>query len=209
MMVLFHLHNPAEPAFMATCNLCSCEMDPGSGWRCESCPDFDACDACQARSPHPHPCRRASAPRDVTRLMSPEERAERAAQLARTMELLVHASSCPAGAACPSANCRKVRALFAHAHACPTKALGGCKACRRLWTLLSVHAKTCANPACAVPRCRDLRAYRRKSIAHEDERRRAAFAKQRAMALAEGGAGGAGGGGGGGAAAGAGAGAKK
>ena len=46
------------------------------------------------------------------------ERAERAAQLARTMALLRHASGC-ADARCASSNCAKVKALFQHAGACP------------------------------------------------------------------------------------------
>ena len=197
MMVLFHLHNPSEAAFVATCNVCACELDPGSGYRCEVCPDFDCCDACKERRPHPHPLRKASAKRDTSRAMTAEERHQRAAQLQRTMELLVHASSCNAGMVpgsppCNSANCQKVRQLFQHSHECRVKAMGGCPACRRLWTLLSVHAKQCANPQCVVPRCRDLRAYRRKTMAHDDERRRAAFAHQRAMAQQEGGGGGGG-----------------
>ena len=38
MMVLYHLNNPSEPAFVASCNVCSRELEPGKGWRCETCP---------------------------------------------------------------------------------------------------------------------------------------------------------------------------
>ena len=30
MMVLYHLHNPSEPAFVATCNVCQRELEPGT-----------------------------------------------------------------------------------------------------------------------------------------------------------------------------------
>lgn len=56
MMVLYHLHNPEEPAFAATCNNCNMEMEPGTGWRCTVCPDFDMCNNCKMmQAAHPHP----------------------------------------------------------------------------------------------------------------------------------------------------------
>ena len=61
--------------------------------------------------------------------MTEEERNERAAQLQRTMALLVHASAC-ANQNCPSSNCGKVKMLFQHAVSCQRKVTGGCQLCR-------------------------------------------------------------------------------
>ena len=58
-----------------------------------------------------------------------EERVERQQQLARTMNLLVHASSCQLEQ-CASSNCAKVKKLFQHAVSCPAKVTGGCQLCK-------------------------------------------------------------------------------
>ena len=180
MMVLFHLHNPTEPAYVATCNLCSQEMDPGTGWRCETCPDFDVCDTCRNTRGHAHPLRPQGNRRDTTRVMSKEERQARMKQLQRTMELLVHASGCQSDR-CTSSNCANVKNLFSHAYTCPVRAAGGCNLCRKLWTLLQVHAKQCFQANCPVPRCKDLKEYRRRAAEQIEERRRQAFAHYRSI----------------------------
>jgi E1A/CREB-binding protein len=84
---------------------------------------------------------------DETRArMTEEERAERSAQLARTMALLVHASGC-ASPDCASSNCAKVKGLFHHAVSCPLKVAGGCQLCR--W-VLETRALPCPCP-CPAP----------------------------------------------------------
>ena len=57
MMVLYHLHNPSAPAFTTSCNVCNAEIEPGAGWRCTVCSDFDICTACKTHTGHPHPLR--------------------------------------------------------------------------------------------------------------------------------------------------------
>jgi len=57
MMVLYHLHNPTAPAFVTTCNICHLDIETGQGWRCETCPDYDVCNACYQKDggvDHPH-----------------------------------------------------------------------------------------------------------------------------------------------------------
>lgn len=49
MMVLYHLHNPDEPAFASNCNGCSKDIEPGRGWRCTVCSDYDLCEICYKR----------------------------------------------------------------------------------------------------------------------------------------------------------------
>jgi len=60
MMILWHLHSPAIPAYAHTCNACEADIGCGIRWHCETCYDFDVCDACHNRAhrggtPHPHP----------------------------------------------------------------------------------------------------------------------------------------------------------
>lgn len=55
MMVLYHLHNPDAPAFVCTCNTCGVEIEPGQGFRCTVCQDFDMCGNCRISAGHPHP----------------------------------------------------------------------------------------------------------------------------------------------------------
>jgi E1A/CREB-binding protein len=67
---------------------------------------------------------------DETRTrISEDERLARAAQLQRTMQLLVHASECR-DPHCVSSNCRKIKEMFMHAHSCKVKVTGGCQLCR-------------------------------------------------------------------------------
>jgi len=55
MMVLYHLHNPDAPAFVCTCNQCGVEIEPGQGFRCTVCQDFDMCANCRMTAGHQHP----------------------------------------------------------------------------------------------------------------------------------------------------------
>jgi len=66
---------------------------------------------------------------DTTDRLSEDDRANRAAQLQRTMGLLLHVSRCH-DAQCPSTNCRRIKQLFEHAVKCQIKVSGGCTSCR-------------------------------------------------------------------------------
>ena len=55
MMVLYHIHNPHVSAFASSCNSCHIEIQPGTGWHCNQCPDFDICTNCKNTKGHPHP----------------------------------------------------------------------------------------------------------------------------------------------------------
>eukprot|EP00239_Pterosperma_sp_CCMP1384_P009689 CAMPEP_0197866002 /NCGR_PEP_ID=MMETSP1438-20131217/43976_1 /TAXON_ID=1461541 /ORGANISM="Pterosperma sp., Strain CCMP1384" /LENGTH=1499 /DNA_ID=CAMNT_0043484531 /DNA_START=201 /DNA_END=4700 /DNA_ORIENTATION=- len=180
MMVLYHLHNPSEPAFVSTCNICSGEISGGAGWRCTVCQDFDMCDNCHRNNTHPHelkPHRDTKKANGEGRPMTDQDRRARLANLQRTMALLVHASSCSVQN-CPTVDCYKVKTLFKHGMECTRKAGGGCHYCRRMCTLLQVHAKNCRDDNCQVPRCRDLKSYRRMQHEQMEARRR-----QAAMAM--------------------------
>ena len=83
--------------------------------------------------------------------LTEKERTERSLQLQRTMALLVHACDCK-NPNCSSSSCRKVRQLFQHAVQCQLKVTGGCQLCKKMWCLLNLHAKSCTNANCSVPR---------------------------------------------------------
>jgi Histone acetylation protein/Bromodomain/Zinc finger, ZZ type len=55
MMILFHLQNPMIPAYAVLCNLCEGDIGAGMRWHCDSCIDFDVCQACKERHGHVHP----------------------------------------------------------------------------------------------------------------------------------------------------------
>jgi len=178
MMVLYHLHNPSAPAFTSSCNVCSRELEPGQGYRCTVCPDYDVCISCKSKPEfkHEHELKKHSGDLTRVRRISDEERRARQEQLRKTMQLLVHASSCK-DPKCPHPSCMKVKMLFQHSLNCQLKATGGCHYCRRMWALLQLHAKSCTVRNCPVPRCRDLKQYRRYAQAQAEKRRRMHYHK--------------------------------
>ena len=184
MMVLYHLHNPAAPAFVCTCNVCGQEIEPGTGYRCYDCSDYDVCERC-IRAPnfsHPHPLKRVGEPKEGVGLCNQQSaaRSQRSEQLRRTMQLLVHTSQCK-DPNCGSQNCKRVKMLFKHGLECKVKYQGGCNLCRRMWALLQIHAKSCRVENCPVPRCLDLRAHARRQQQHVEQRRRAAYQQMMLM----------------------------
>ncbi|KAJ7544850.1 hypothetical protein O6H91_09G096200 [Diphasiastrum complanatum] len=186
MMVLYHLHNPTAPAFVTTCNMCHRDIETGHGWRCETCPDYDVCNACYQKDevkkhPHkltPHP---SAAERNA---QNKEARQKRVFQLRKMLELLVHASQCCA-IQCQYPKCRSVKGLFRHGTMCRTRASGGCGMCKRMWHLLQLHARACKESECRVPRCKDLKEHLRRLQQQSDSRRRAAVNEMMRQRAAE------------------------
>ena len=181
LMTLYHLHNPAAPAYVYVCNHCQKDITSGHRWHCETCSDFDVCDNCHKNKKHEHPLaaiavqKIAESKEDAAK--NRKAQAERARSIQLHMQLLVHASGCN-GTTCPSANCAKMKALLKHGASCQVRAAGGCPICRRVWALLQVHARQCRTPKCAVPRCKDLKEHMRRLQRQQeqmDDRRRHAF----------------------------------
>eukprot|EP01018_Ginkgo_biloba_P020002 Gb_02923 [translate_table: standard] len=186
MMVLYHLHNPTAPAFVTTCNMCHHDIETGQGWRCETCPDFDICNACYQKDdfvkhPHkltPHP---SMADRDA---QNQEARQQRVLQLRKMLDLLVHASQCRSSQ-CLYPNCRRVKGLFRHGMQCGVRASGGCPLCKKMWYLLQLHARACKESECRVPRCKDLKEHLRRLQHQMESRRRAAVMEMMRQRAAE------------------------
>lgn len=212
MMVLYHLHNPAAPSFVHTCNNCGEFITTGRRWACQTCQttdEFDLCDKCHGIqsvvNSHPHQLMPYSTTGSADRNMVDEDAAardERNKSVMMHMRLLVHASEC-AEAKCESKNCHKMKALLRHGARCTVRATGGCHVCKRIWALLQIHARQCRmrREQCPVPRCPDLKEHLRNaqyaSSSRTDHRRIAAEKRRReAAAQARQAAAGAGGGGG-------------
>ncbi|KAL8136990.1 hypothetical protein V2J09_002991, partial [Rumex salicifolius] len=186
MMVLYHLHNPTAPAFVITCNICHLDIESGQGWRCETCSDYDVCNACYQKEggiDHPHKLTNhpSLADRDA---QNKEARQQRVVQLRKMLDLLVHASQCRS-ALCQYPNCRKVKGLFRHGIQCKVRASAGCVLCKKMWYLLQLHARACKETLCHVPRCRDLREHLRRLQQQSDSRRRAAVMEMMRQRAAE------------------------
>uniref|UniRef100_A0A7N0UX03 histone acetyltransferase n=1 Tax=Kalanchoe fedtschenkoi TaxID=63787 RepID=A0A7N0UX03_KALFE len=124
LMVLYHLHKPTAPAFVATCNICIKDIEAGQGWRCEICPEYDVCNSCYQKG--------------ALDMITPEM---------KKLDLLAHASQCRS-ALCQHPNCRKVKGLFRHGIMCKTRASGECGACKKMWYLLQLHARACKESEC-------------------------------------------------------------
>ncbi|CAD5186956.1 unnamed protein product [Musa acuminata subsp. malaccensis] len=185
MMVLYHLHNPTAPAFVTTCNVCHHDIEAGQGWRCETCPDFDVCNACYQKGGIDHPHMLTNHPSTADRdAQNKEARAKRVLQLRKMLDLLVHASQCRSPQ-CQYPNCRKVKGLFRHGIQCRTRASGGCVLCKKIWYLLQIHSRACKESECSVPRCRDLKEHLRRLQQQSDSRRRAAVMEMMRQRAAE------------------------
>ncbi|KAK1614711.1 hypothetical protein QYE76_020228 [Lolium multiflorum] len=179
MMVLYHLHNPSVPLFVNTCIICAHDIETGQGWRCEVCPDFDVCNVCYQKGAVNHPHKLTNRPSDDDPdAENKEARQVRVSQLRKMLDLLVHASTCRSGSwtGCkyPNSNCRKVKGLFRHGMLCKTRASGGCALCKKMWYMLQLHAQSCRDSGCIVPRCRDVKEHLRRLQQQYDSRRRAA-----------------------------------
>ncbi|KAG9142979.1 hypothetical protein Leryth_006238 [Lithospermum erythrorhizon] len=161
-------------------------LETGQGWRCETCPDYDVCNACYSKYcgiNHPHKLTNhpSMADRDA---QNKEARQLRVTQLKKMLELLVHASRCHF-LLCEFPDCHKVKGLFRHGMQCKLRASGGCPLCKRMWHLLQLHARACKESECDVPRCRDLKGHLMRLQQQSDSRRRAAVVEMMRQRAAE------------------------
>ncbi|KAH6803879.1 BTB and TAZ domain protein 4 [Perilla frutescens var. frutescens] len=72
---------------------------------------------------------------------------------------------------CEYAACKGLEALVRHFAGCKMRGPGGCIHCKRMWQILELHSRLCANSDdCKVPLCRNFRQRRRKQNKKEDVR---------------------------------------
>ncbi|KAK4262396.1 hypothetical protein QN277_027961 [Acacia crassicarpa] len=61
-------------------------------------------------------------------------------------------------APCSFAACKSLELLVRHFAGCKLRVPGGCNHCKRMWQLLELHSRICANPdLCRVPLCRNFK----------------------------------------------------
>ncbi|XP_062229754.1 probable histone acetyltransferase HAC-like 1 [Phragmites australis] len=183
MMVLYHLHNPTQPAFVTTCNVCENDIETGQGWRCKEC-DYDECASCYKNNGgvnHVHKLTKhpAGAYRDAQ-----NTRQKRVQKARKMLESLAHAVACRAPG-CQYPNCRKLKALFHHGKKCQKRASGGCPLCKKMWGIIQFHARACKESQCNVPRCSDLKEHMRRLQSQSESRRRSAVNEMMRQRAAE------------------------
>ncbi|XP_024544533.1 histone acetyltransferase HAC12 [Selaginella moellendorffii] len=186
MMVLYHLHNPMAPAFVVTCCICTHDIEPGQGWKCETCTEYDVCNGCYYKEEtRKHPHKLVQHPSASERnAQNKEARQQRVQQLKMMQELLVHASKC-CTTQCQYPNCGDLKRLFRHGMTCQKRVIGNCLHCKRMWSFMQLHARSCKQADCRVPRCKDLREHSRRNQLQMESRRRAAVNEMMRQRTAE------------------------
>ena len=192
MMSLYHLHNPSEPAFTATCNVCQVEVQPGESYRCTKCPDFDMCAKCfqssqvDRRMAHPHPLTAPSGRKfDETQMrLSREDKKRKMQQMRLLLNLVAHAASCPG---CDQNHCTRVKNLYQHMNSCDKGPQRGCKPCKQIYGYILYHTKICTTSNCPVPHCSRIRSIRREHAARQEAARATAYREMMERQIAKGG----------------------
>lgn len=177
MMILYHLHNPEAPAHLHFCNMCGSDIISGYRYNCQLCQggDFDLCQACALKAPHPHKLVKIEVTNTVDQDVSEskrkkgiEQRRQRQRSLQVFLAALVHASSCQAEPGeCNEVACAKMKELLVHRNSCRVRVRGGCEICRRVLCLVQMHARGtdqqpgCNQEHCPVPHCDDLKKHLR------------------------------------------------
>ncbi|MCL7024325.1 hypothetical protein MKW94_012128 [Papaver nudicaule] len=157
MMVLHHhnnptqIYNPTQAGFVTTVNMCQQDTEAGDQtWRCNICPLYDVCNYCFQKdggANHPHPLAIHTAQ---------NLEARRAMKHTEILDSVVHASQCREPQ-CQYGVCLNIKEFYFHGVLCIKRASGGCILCKKVWYILQLHARSCKNSECHVPRCRDLK----------------------------------------------------
>jgi hypothetical protein len=189
MMVLFQLHNPMAPLVLNQCGACYRDITHGVRYHCNDCSNFDLCQECYEpvttglwaqRDPRfAHAENHGFTPVDMEASEETEKtREERQLSLKSHLDLLEHVASCGGPPNCSLHNCQRMKKLFEHVSGCEIKPKKECKVCTRLFSLCSVHARTCgARESCPIPFCdriRESNKRRRQQQQLMDDRRRRA-----------------------------------
>jgi hypothetical protein len=123
LLVLYLMHNPDAPKFLASCAYCHKEIVSGVRRRCDQC-DVDYCDACigqcTAQRLHPQhylrpmPVAGAAPVQQITA----QERLDRQNALRLHLQLLFHAAYCDDATTCKAKNCSKMKVSVFYCYFC-------------------------------------------------------------------------------------------
>jgi len=183
MMVLYHLHNPDAPKFMAVCNVPTCNQSivTGTRFHCEAC-DVDFCQSCYVamctdpKTRHIHPLRQmAVSGSSSLQPLTEEQRRERNRSIQLHLQLLLHSARDCIGKKCNSKNCEKMKEFLKHEPSCKVGFKKGCPTCKKVLNLLNLHARSCRVDDCPVPRCVQIKDKIKQNLLKQrqmDDRRR-------------------------------------
>ncbi|CAD6188119.1 unnamed protein product [Caenorhabditis auriculariae] len=166
-----------------TCNKCS---NNNAKFHCNTCEDFDLCEACYALVKHEHPMEQIKSL--VSDTVAEQGGTNRFDSIQRCIQSLVHACQCR-DANCRRMSCHKMKRVVQHTKMCKKRINASCPVCKQLIALCCYHAKHCNREQCSVPFCMNIRqklAEQKRSIA-----RRADMMMRRRMEGLQAGVGGA------------------
>lgn len=185
LMVLYQLHNPTAPKFVQQCGACHRDIADGARFMCNSCSNFNFCQACYRSfksgvlfsqgSKFTHDSTHTFSQISV---VSQQKQAEQSKSLQGYLQILIHAADCSGPPACKIVNCQKMKTLIGHVRTCEVTHRRGCKICSRLLSLIIVHARSCTSRgSCSLPFCDRIRErnerIRRQQQLMDDRRRQA------------------------------------
>ncbi|KAL1538892.1 histone acetyltransferase [Salvia divinorum] len=185
MMIIHHLHEQRSRAMEeAMCSICN--QNVVAGWHCEMCSQFHVCDACfQREGDHCHlhklvkhlikdDSRKGSEQMHQQLALEADsiKKSEQIQQyrISEILDLLEHASKCLSTKNNPCSNpkCFPLKNTFRHTRNCTRRVAGGCEHCKRIWDMLVMHSNVCEDSNCRIPRCMDIKNYRRKQTTKSD-----------------------------------------
>ncbi|KAG6396176.1 hypothetical protein SASPL_142318 [Salvia splendens] len=186
MMIIHHLHESRSRAMEeAICSICN--QNVVAGWHCEMCPQFHVCVACfQREGDHCHFHKlvkhflKADSGKGTEQMhqqlaleADSRKKSEQIQQyrISEILDLLEHASKCLSTKNNPCSNlkCFPLKNTFRHTRDCTRRVAGGCMHCKRIWDMLVMHSNVCEDSNCRIPRCMDIKNYRRKQTTKSDE----------------------------------------
>lgn len=114
LMVLYHIHNPDTPKFVAQCATCSDHINAGYRYHCETC-DVDYCQRCYSYNGskiHPqHTLRPMAVAGSQTSNLTAEQLRERQRNIQIHLAVLQHSALCTV-TDCKTKNCSKMKVSF-------------------------------------------------------------------------------------------------
>ncbi|GBG25890.1 Histone acetyltransferase HAC1 [Hondaea fermentalgiana] len=179
MMVLYHLHNPDQPAFPRVCSACAQEIKDADWFTCRTCDAYDVCAECHKTVKHEHPLHKRS-PESEAKYLADQQ--ARRAQITAYLNLLKHACTC-SSPNCSQTKCAQMKVGLDHWNSCRVQTPQVCAQCQNIKKLINLHTLHCREPPgrCPVPRCNRIKQETRRMQAVQADRRiKARMAAKRA-----------------------------
>ncbi|KAI6648030.1 CREB-binding protein isoform X2 [Oopsacas minuta] len=156
MALAYELHNQGHDKFFYTCNYCSTHVE--SRYHCNTCEDFDLCEACNKNNSHEHTLELwrgegedEGGSKEANQQQTPEQ------ILQRRIQTLLHTLQCKNQDQCRTRNCALIKKLMRHASRHLQFKPNTCTYCYNFFSLILNHSKMCIDAKCNVPFCSRLK----------------------------------------------------